>query len=113
MSRLFWLMCIVTTLFMESCSSLANGDNKIIGEWKEYRDNGDTYLLSSYKFNDDGSGLFIVNAMTNTQRVAFTWKKISDSTIEINTGSDIVTLELNNGFLVEHSFLGTIIFKKD
>ena len=50
--------------------------------------------------------------MTNTQRVAFTWKKTSSSMIEINTNDDKLNLELNNGLLIEKGSFGTTIFKK-
>lgn len=112
MSRLFILLSLTIMFLFSSCSGTSKGDDSIVGEWKEYRADGDDYLLSSWKFNSDGSGLFIVKGTTNTQRVAFTWKKTSSSTIEINTNDDKLNLELNNGLLIEKGSFGTTIFKK-
>ena len=50
--------------------------------------------------------------MTNTQKIAFTWKKTSSSEIEINTNGETQTLEINNGLLIENGAFGTTVFKK-
>lgn len=112
MNRLFILLSFSMIFLFSSCSGTSKSNDSIVGEWKEYRADGDDYLLSSWKFNSDGSGLFIVKGMTNTQRVAFTWKKTSSSMIEINTNDDKLNLELNNGLLIEKGSFGTTIFKK-
>lgn len=112
MNRLFVCLSISIIFLLSSCNNGSKSDDFIVGTWKEYRTDGDDYLLSSWKFNSDGSGLFIVKAITNTQKLAFTWKKTGTSTIEINTNGDYQTLELNNGLLIEKSSFGTTIFKK-
>ena len=87
-------------------------NNDVVGVWKEYRTDGDDYLISSWKFNRDGSGIYMVVGATNKQRIAFTWKKTDYSTIEIDMNGDYSTLELTNGLLLEKSGYGTIVFKK-
>lgn len=96
-----------------SCGNKSQGSNSIVGTWKEYRaDTNDDYGLSSWKFNSDGSGLFIVEGITNTQKVSFTWESTNNSTITINLNGEETTLELNNGLLIENSALGSVVFKK-
>ena len=81
--------------------------------WKEYRaDANDDYGLSSWKFNSDGSGLFIVKGITNTQKVSFTWEITNSSTVTVNLNGEESTLELSNGLLIENSALGSVVFKK-
>lgn len=104
-----FLIVIFSTNFY-SCNSQSS--DSIVGTWKEYRENSDDYLLSTWKFNDDGSGLFTVKGMTNIQKMGFTWEKVGNSTIKINTNGDISTLELNNGLLIEHGNFGSIVYKK-
>ena len=88
---------------LNSCGNKSQGSNSIVGTWKEYRaDTNDDYGLSSWKFNSDGSGLFIVEGITNTQKVSIT----------INLNGEETTLELNNGLLIENSALGSVVFKK-
>lgn len=112
MNRLFILFSITFIFILSSCNNTTKDNNSIIGTWKEYRADGDDYLLSSWKFNSDGSGVFVVNGMNNTQRVAFTWEKTSSTTIKIYTSNDNQTLELSNGLLIEKGSFGTTIFKK-
>lgn len=64
------------------------------------------------KFNSDGSGLFIVEGITNTQKVSFTWEKTNSSTITINLNGEETILELSNGLLIENSAFGSVVFKK-
>ena len=98
---------------LNSCGNKSQGSNSIVGTWKEYRaDTNDDYGLSSWKFNSDGSGLFIVEGITNTQKVSFTWESTNNSTITINLNGEETTLELNNGLLIENSALGSVVFKK-
>ena len=112
MSRLSILLSLTIMFLFSSCSGTSKGNDSIVGEWKEYRADGNNYGLSSWKFNRDGTGLFVVNGLTNTQRVAFTWKKIGSSTIEIQMNGEYMTLELSNGLLLEESFGETIVFKR-
>ena len=111
MKKVFICLNFALLLLFGSCNS-APTNNEILGEWKEYRADGNNYGLSSWKFNGDGTGLFVVNGLTNTQRVAFTWKKIGSSTIEIQMNGEYTTLELSNGLLLEESFGETIVFKR-
>ena len=106
------LVCCLVNFISCNISKNENETNSIVGIWNEYRADGDNYLLSSWKFNSDGSGIFIVKGMTNTQRVPFIWKKRGSSTIEININNDGMILELNNGLLIEKGNFGTTIFKK-
>ena len=104
------LLLIALNTSFYSCTSQKS--DSIIGTWKEYRDNSDDYLLSTWKFNEDGTGLFTVKGMTNTQKLDFTWEKTGTSTIKVDTNGDISTLELNNGLLIEHGSFGSIVYKK-
>lgn len=106
---------LLVALSMESssCSSKSQASSSIVGTWNEYRENSDDYLLSSWKFNDDGSGLFVVEGTTNTQRVSFTWEQTSASVITINMNGEYSTLELNNGLLIEDSAFGKQVFRKE
>ena len=109
------LRLIAASLAVALCvglSSCGNKSNSIVGIWKEYRDNSDDYLLSTWKFNEDGSGLFTVQGMTNTQKISFTWEKTETSTIIINMNGESSTLELNNGLLIENSAFGSVVYKK-
>ena len=98
---------------LSSCGNNSQSSNSIVGTWKEYRaDANDNYGLSSWKFNSDGSGLFIVEGITNTQKVSFTWEKTNSSTITINLNGEETILELSNGLLIENSAFGSVVFKK-
>jgi hypothetical protein len=112
MNKILIFLSFVIVMLSSSCNGAAKNDDSIVGVWKEYRTNDDDYLLSSWKFNSDGSGLFVVEGMTNTQKIAFTWKKTSSSEIEINTNGETQTLEINNGLLIENGAFGTTVFKK-
>lgn len=107
------LLVIILYTGLSSCGSKSQDSNSIVGTWMEYRaDGNDDYGLSSWKFNNDGSGLFIVEGITNTQKVSFTWENTNSSTITINFNGEETTLELNNGLLIENSALGSVVFKK-
>ena len=68
--------------------------------------------LNSCGNKSQGSNLFIVEGITNTQKVSFTWESTNNSTITINLNGEETTLELNNGLLIENSALGSVVFKK-
>ena len=106
------VILLVVTLSTNFYSCTSQSSDSIVGTWKEYRDDSDDYLLSTIKFNEDGTGLFTVQGMTNTQKFSFTWEKTDASTIKIDTNGNISTFELNNGLLIEHSSFGSIIYKK-
>ena len=55
---------LLVTLNIGFYSCTSQDSDSIIGTWKEYRDNSDDYLLSTWKFNEDGSGLFTVQVFT-------------------------------------------------
>lgn len=103
---------LLITLNTSFYSCITQDSDSIIGTWKEYRDNSDDYLLSTWKFNEDGSGLFTVQGMTNTQKISFTWEKTEASTIIINMNGESSTLKLNNGLLIENSAFGSVVYKK-
>lgn len=111
MKKVFICLSFALLLLFSSCNSAPN-NNEILGEWKEYRADGNNYGLSSWKFNGDGTGLFVVGSGVNKQRVAFTWNTIGSSTIETQMNGEYSTLELNNGLLLEESFGETIVFKR-
>lgn len=106
------VILLIVTLSTNFYSCTSQSSDSIVGTWKEYRENSDDYLLSTWKFNEDGSGLFTVQGMTNTQKINFTWEKTGTSTIKINTNGNISTLELNNGLLIENSAFGSVVYKK-
>lgn len=110
MNKVFFCLSLVMIFLMEACGPVHKND--VVGEWKEYRANGDNYLLSSWKFNSDGSGLFIVQGFTNTQKIALTWRKINSSEIEVTMSGETDILELSNGLLIENSGYNTIVYKK-
>ncbi|WP_072544611.1 hypothetical protein [Mediterranea massiliensis] len=98
---------------LSSCGNKSQDLSSIIGTWQEYRaDTSDDYGLSTWKFNSDGSGLFIVEGITNTQKVGFTWESSNNSTIKININGEESTFKQNNGLLIENSVLGSVVFKK-
>ena len=107
-----FLILFLGFLLFTSCGN--NGSsNDVVGSWKEYRaDSNDDYLLSTWKFNNDGSGLFIVGGYSNTQRTSFMWEKINAYTIRITMNGSSSNLELNNGMLIEKSGFGTVVYKK-
>ena len=101
------------SIWLGSCSNKSQNSDSIVGIWKEYRaDANDDYGLASWKFNSDGSGLFIVKGITNTQKVSFTWEITNSSTVTVNLNGEESTLELSNGLLIENSALGSVVFKK-
>ncbi len=112
MKTLFICLSISLSLAISACGSSQSNNNSIIGTWNEYRTNGDNYMLSSWKFNADGSGLFITKGYSNTETTAFSWESKNDSKIEVYINGDFQTLEINNGLLIEEGSLGTTIFKK-
>ena len=102
------MMC---SLGFSSWNCVSN-NNDIVGVWEEYRADGDDYGLSSWKFNNDGSGIFSVQGYTNKQQVAFTWEKTSSRIrVDMNNG-DITYLSIDNGLLIESNSYSTIVFKK-
>jgi hypothetical protein len=105
-------LLVALSMGVSSCGNKSQNSNSIVGIWKEYRDNSDDYLLSTWKFNEDGSGLYTVQGMTNIQKVSFTWENTNTSTITINMDGEYSTLELNNGLLIENSAFGSIVYKK-
>jgi len=110
--KLLAISLLIITLNTGFYSCTSQDSDSIIGIWKEYRDNSDDYLLSTWKFNEDGSGLYTVQGMTNTQKISFTWEKTGASTIIINMNGESSTLELNNGLLIENSAFGSVVYKK-
>lgn len=72
----------------------------------------DDYSLSTWKFNEDGSGIFTLQGMTNTQKISFTLEKIEDSIIIDKHEWRKLTLELNNGLLIENNAFGNVVYKK-
>lgn len=106
-----FLMLATLTCCLLGLVSCNSEENTIVGQWNEYRADGDDYLLSSWKFNEDGTGVFTVNGMSNTQKVSFLWEK-DESNILVKTNNDNITLELNNGLLIEKNSFGTTVFKK-
>ena len=110
--KTYILALLLGLLFLGSCGMSGNS-NDVVGSWKEYRaDSNDDYGLSTWKFNNDGSGLFIVGGYTNTQKTSFMWEKINSTTIKIKIGNETSTLELSNGMLIEKSGFGTTVFRK-
>ena len=114
MKRFAHLFILFSLCFLYSCNnsnSSTNGESPV-GLWIEYREDGDNYLTSSWKFNIDGSGIFVVDGISENQRMAFTWKKVNSSEIEINANGDTQLLEIKNGLLIENGAFGTTVFKK-
>ena len=112
MKKIFIYLAISLSLAIYACGNNSNNNSSIVGTWNEYRANGDNYLLSSWEFNADGSGLFTIRGYSGTQKIAFSWKSISDSKIEVYMDGNYQILQINNGLLIEESSCGTIIFKK-
>jgi hypothetical protein len=113
MNRLFVVLSFAVMLFVTSCDNLSSrsGDS-VVGIWTEYREDGDTYLQSSWKFNSDGSGMFIVDGMSGNEKVPFTWTELGPAGVEVNMNGETQILEINNGLLIESGSLGTTVFKK-
>lgn len=110
MKKILFALAMVYLVFC-SCTSSSNS-NDIVGIWQEYREDGNNYGLSSWKFNSDGSGIFTVQGITSNEQVAFTWEKKSSSIkINMNNG-DVSYLSIDNGLLIENSAFGTYVFKK-
>lgn len=113
MKKLLFIFLSVTLLFCACSNSSSSSSNSIIGTWKEHRaDPSDDYGLGEYSFNRDGSGIFKVYGISNTQKMSFLWEKDGASRIKISSNSDVIYLELNNGLLIEKSSFGTIVYKK-
>ncbi len=114
MKNFLILMLASLTLAFSSCNNNSGNSNSIVGTWKEYRsDPNDNYGLGTWKFNADGSGYFKVTGYTNIQKMGFIWDK-TGSTIKVNTNDgNPITLELNNGLLIENgSAFGPTVYKK-
>ena len=116
MKKVLSLMILLVSLVSLSSCNVMNGkssnDGSVVGTWCEYRDDGDDYLLSTYVFNSDGSGVFKVEAMTNTQRLPFTWSQAGKNIYVYHENGETTTLSYNQGLIIEHSGLGEIVFKK-
>lgn len=111
MKKIFIGAIMMLCLAFSACNT-NSASSSIVGTWTEYRTDGDNYGISSWKFNSDGSGLFSVRGYSNIQRVAFTWKSKGGSLVEIYIDGGYQTLEINNGLLIENSYMGTIVYKK-
>ena len=108
------IFALIASLFLLTSCGGSGNSSELVGSWKEYRvDPNDDYLLSTWKFNRDGSGLFIVGGFSNTQKTSFMWEKVNSSTVKISMGGSTSTLELNNGMLIEKSGFGTTVFRKE
>lgn len=109
-------MLWVSLVSISSCNSMnskSSNNDSIVGTWCEYRDDGDDYLLSTFVFNSDGSGVFKVKAITNTQRRPFTWSQNGQDVYVYHEDGEMITLSYNRGLIIEHSTLfGEIVFKK-
>ena len=116
MKKVLSLMILLVSLVSLSSCNFMNGkssnDGSVVGTWCEYRDDGDDYLLSTYVFNSDGSGVFKVKAMTNTERLPFTWSQSGQYIYVYHENGETTTLSYNQGLIIEHSGLGEIVFKK-
>ena len=116
MKKVLSLMILLVSLVSLSSCNFMNGkssnDGSVVGTWCEYRDDGDDYLLSTYVFNSDGSGVFKVKAMTNTERLPFTWSQYGQNIYVYHENGETTTLSYNQGLIIEHSGLGEIVFKK-
>ena len=110
MKKIF--ITLLGLIMLSSCGTGGNSSD-LVGTWKEYRvDPSDNYLLSTWKFNSDGSGLFIVGGFSNTQKTSFMWEKVNSSTIKISMNGSSFVLEVNNGMLFENSASGTTVYRK-
>ena len=116
MKKVLSLMILLVSLVsLSSCYFMigkSSNDGSAVGTWCEYRDDGDDYLLSTYVFNSDGSGVFKVKAMTNTERLPFTWSQSGQNIYVYHENGETTTLSYNQGLIIEHSGLGEIVFKK-
>ena len=116
MKKVLSLMILLVSLVSLSSCNFMNGkssnDGSVVGTWCEYRDDGDDYLLSTYVFNSDGSGVFKVKAMTNTERLPFTWSQSGQNIYVYHENGETTTLSYNQGLIIELSGLGEIVFKK-
>ena len=115
MKKVLSLMILLVSLVSLSSCNFMNGkssnDGSVVGTWCEYRDDGDDYLLSTYVFNSDGSGVFKVKAMTNTERLPFTWSQSGQNIYVYHENGETTTLSYNQGLIIAHSGLGEIVFK--
>ena len=115
---------IIMSLFLlTSCDMIYSGlaffnfhpESMVVGTWKEQRSSyDDDFLVSTFVFNSDGSGFFMVEGYTNVQKMNFNWKK-DGNTIKYWTkgNSSPTTLTLDRGKLIEYSGLsGQIVYKK-
>lgn len=117
MKRILCLIIVWLSLLSTTSCNFDNGNNgndgSIVGTWCEYRDDGDDYLLASIVFNSDGSGVYMVEGMTNTQQVPFTWSLSGQKVYLSYEDGETTTLSYNQGLIIEHSgLLGEIVFKK-
>lgn len=79
-----------------------------VSEWKE-RD----YGLSSWKFNSDGTGLFIEEGLSNVSQKKFTWDMVrADYSITIYMDGEHIKLSNQNNeqLVLEDEHLGNIIY---
>lgn len=79
-----------------------------VSEWKE-RD----YGLSSWKFNSDGTGLFIEEGLSNVSQKKFTWDMVrADYSITIYMDGGHIKLSNQNSeqLVLEDEHLGNIIY---
>lgn len=108
------LAAISLLLVLVACNSNSRDLDSIVGVWNEYRDDpNDDYGLGTYKFNDDGTGYFMVKGYTSRQKRGFVWEKQGDKIIVDPNSTNPTILELNNGLLIEDSNLfGTIVYRK-
>ena len=112
----FVILIAFTAIFgFSSCGNANGGSDKIEGEWIEYRADSpsDTYLLSHYQFNNNGTGAFwLTDDGEIRQKFEFTWEKDDYGQIITHTFDGDVALSFNNGLIVKNSASGNIVYKK-
>lgn len=113
---------LTITILIAICFSCSNRSSRtandsshsIYGEWVEYDDSDptNTYLITHYVFNHDGTGKFILTDDNREREVhSFRWQ-LTNGTITINMLGENSYLTFSDGVLYENGIVTRTYYKK-
>ena len=108
------LIAICFSCSNRSSRTVNDSSHSIYGEWVEYDDSAptNTYLVTHYVFNHDGTGKFILTDDNREREVhSFRWQ-LTNGTVTINMLGENSYLTFSDGVLYENGMVTRTYYKK-